>query len=555
MICRRTPVIITVSKTAVFQDSGGKHMNRYLYCNGNILTMDEEKERVSAVLTDGERIAAVGDYEELLASSDGAEVIDLGGKTLMPAFIDGHSHLAETGIDASRCDLTGSCSFDEILERILKFREKNHLTHGEVILCRGYDQNQLKEQAHPVAAVLDAAGIDNPVLCKHQSGHMLTANTKAMRVRGLSDDAVCLAGGMIGRDEKGFLTGYFEENAMALISPYFFSPTDQEVEQAIINAQRIYLSHGITTIQDGSANTEQRIRIYEKLAAEGKLLADVVIYMSANQGEELWNRVLARLGNRQYHDHLKIGGVKIFLDGSPQVRTAWMKRPYEGENTYCGYPRCTDEYVEETVIKASRLGLQVLAHCNGDAAAAQFVTAVEKAAKLDPKVKLLRHEVVHLQTTADEEIERMARLGMTATVFSGHVWYWGDVHMKNFGPIRGSRISPIKKCIELQIPANFHQDSPVTQPDMLHTIWCAVNRVTKSGKRIGPEYRISVREALAAATRIAAYPYFEEGKKGILRPGARADMIILDQDPLTADPCEIRDIKVTAVIKDGTVVY
>ncbi|MCD8326845.1 MAG: amidohydrolase family protein [Lachnospiraceae bacterium] len=149
----------------------------------------------------------------------------------------------------------------------------------------------------------------------------------------------------------------------------------------------------------------------------------------------------------------------------------------------------------------------------------------------------------------------MAKLNMIASIFVGHVWYWGDVHMRNFGEKRGNHISPVKDALDRGIVVNFHQDAPVTKPDMLHSIWCAVNRISRSGKEIGPDQKVSVFDAVKAATIGGAYEYFEEDRKGSIKVGKRADLVILDQSPFDVDPLEIKNIKVLETIKDGRCVY
>lgn len=526
-----------------------------LYFGGPVLTMDQSAPFAEALLCEDGKILAAGRLSDLENVAGGAKKRDLGGLTLMPAFVDGHSHMAGEGLYTLKCDLLGSGSFDEIRARILAYREKRNLTHGELILCRGYDLGELKEGRHPTREALDVLPIDNPVVCTHQSGHMLCANSAMLRYCGVDDAAETPAGGFIGRDAAGHLTGYFEEKAQALISGNIPANTDEEVENAIVSVQQEYFAGGITTIQDGSGNQKKRLDLYHRLGEAGKLKADVVVYMGAKAGPALWKETAEKYGNREYRGHVKIGGVKIVLDGSPQARTAWMKDPYEGEKDYRAYPCFPDGFVNETLLKASEMGIQVLAHCNGDAAAAQFVNAVELAAEKVPAARRLRHEMIHCQTAADAELDRMANLGMVASVFVGHCWFFGDTHLKNFGPVRGNRISPAKQCLDRGIPYNFHQDSPVTKPNMLHSVWCAVNRLTKGGVSIGPEYRLSAAQALWGATRGGAYAYFEEERKGILKPGAAEDLILLDKNPLAVDPMAIRDLKIRETIKDGETVF
>ena len=163
--------------------------------------------------------------------------------------------------------------------------------------------------------------------------------------------------------------------------------------------------------------------------------------------------------------------------------------------------------------------------------------------------------MIHCQTVRNDQLDRMARLHMIASMFVGHVWYWGDVHLKNLGETRGNRISPVKDALSRKVIVNFHQDTPVTKPDMLHSVWCAVNRVSRTGKIIGREQKISVYEALKAVTINAAYQYFEEDLKGSIEEGKTADLIILDASPLEIETERIKDIQVLETIKDGNTIF
>jgi predicted amidohydrolase YtcJ len=245
----------------------------------------------------------------------------------------------------------------------------------------------------------------------------------------------------------------------------------------------------------------------------------------------------------------------MVLDGSPQAKTAYMSAPYVGECKYRGYPNLKDDIVYEVLARGSAAGLQVLAHCNGDAAAEQYVSAWERVVAQQPERVGCRPIMIHAQTVRYDQLDRLAKTGMMPSFFVGHCYYWGNTHLKNFGTERGSRISPLGAALSRGIPFSLHQDSPVTKPNMLHSVWCAVNRITRSGITVGPKERISVYDALIAATNGGAYGYFEEQNKGILKPGAVADLVILDKDPTAADPMDIKNIRVCETVKAGKTVY
>jgi len=530
-------------------------MRRRLYYGGPILTMDQAHPRAEAVLTENGRIVEVGAYEAVAAMAADAERVDLQGRVLMPGFVDGHSHMIGVGLrEAHECDLTGCTSFDEILDRIRRFREERDLTHGEVIRSVGYDLAVLKEGVHPTAALLDSLGFDNPITCIHKSQHMGAYSTVAMEKAGITDETyVCPPGGSVGRTEDGKLNGYFEETARSLLAEqYDRNYTKEEIEKAILVAQEQYLRYGYTTVQEGGSS---RIRwdVISKVADEQDLKLDVVFYPSADPEMPWWKRTKDSRGG-EYQNHLKIGGVKTFLDGSPQVRTAWMLEPYEGETEYRGYPSKTDEELEQTLSDALDLDMQVLAHCNGSAASEQFISCWERVTARKNKGEGARPVMIHCQTVTYDQLDRMKAIGMMPSFFIGHCYYWGDTHIKNFGE-RGYRISPMKQALDRGMVSSMHQDSPVTRPDMLHSIWCAVNRITSSGVCVGEENRIDCYDALIAATNGGAYTYFEEEKKGILKSGAIADFVILDKDPTAVPPMEIKDIKVLATIKEDEVLY
>lgn len=550
-------------------------MAKTLYYNGTIITMTgSDPVTVEAVLTDGGRIQAAGSLEEVRAMAEEPVLKDLKGAVMLPAFLDSHSHITAMAKVLSYAALQEADSFDGLIVILKKFKEERKLGAGDWIIGTGYDHNKMAEGRHPDRFVLDAAFPDNSVMITHASGHMGVVNTLALEKMGITKDTKDPEGGRIGRtadrvgngksgnavtgndgtDGYGEPDGYLEETAFTGSSSVIPEPGMEQLARQLEAAEQIYLSHGITTIQDGRTRSDEWKLL--KYAAENELLhADVVAYAALNDAHELTEENPDYTG--QYNNHLRIGGYKIFLDGSPQGRTAWMSSPYEGEpKGYCGYPIFKEEEVKSYFETALREGRQLLVHCNGDAAAQQMIEACRQAVRetgADPGQT--RPVMIHAQMVRSDQLAQMAELSITASFFTAHTWYWGDVHLKNFGEARALKISPARTAIDDGVNVTFHQDSPVIQPGMLETIWCAVNRISCGGHPMGVMERVTPYEALKAVTANAAYQYGEESEKGTIEPGKKADFVILSANPLTVPPMEIKKIRVLETIKSGKILY
>lgn len=528
-----------------------------LYYGGDILTMVDEDDRPEALLVEKGTIQYVGDYREALArATDQVECVSLKGRTLMPAFIDGHSHISMYSQFAAFASASECTSLAEIGEVIKKQVEEKASEEDACILVTGYDHNFLQEGRHPDRRFLDAISGKLPVFLMHSSGHMGVANTRLLELAGIPLDLKTdPEGGHYGRYEDGTLNGYGEE--MAAIVPLLmkvFGSLKLDPAKQIRDVQKIYLKYGVTTVQDGGTG-RQVLDGFVQMAKAGIFCLDVVAYPNFNEDPAgMMAAYPEHVG--KYENHLKIGGAKIFLDGSPQGKTAWLTRPYEGEETYLGYPTQKDEVVIETAREAIRHRYQLLAHCNGDGASDQYIKCYKKAMELEQSQgEDLRPVMIHCQTVRDDQLEEMSQIGMLPSIFVAHTYFWGDVHLKNLGTERGNRISPVASAKRFGLKYNFHQDCPVLPPDMLRSVWCAVNRVTRRGVSIGEEQCVSPYDALCAITKYAAYAYHEENVKGTLEEGKTADLVILDRNPLKVSADEIKDIRVLETIKAGRTVY
>lgn len=516
-------------------------MKTYYY-NGTIVTMDESQPIAHSVTVEDGRIVAIDE------PCDASDSVDLQGKVMLPGFIDGHSHFVGLANSLSQCDLSEAKSFHEIQEMMKAFIEKNHLPEGSFVVGSHYDHNDLIEGKHPNKEVLDAISKNHCIVLVHASSHMGVANTLALQTMNIPSDAKDPDGGRYGRIEgTQLLDGYLEENAFIDFQNKMPMIPMERLLQLMVEAQTIYASYGITTIQDGMV-TAPLAQLLQFAASKGLLTLDVVGYIDAKSRESI-------PFDGTYHHHLKFGGYKTFLDGSPQGRTAWMTTPYEGSEDYVGYPVLTDEQLYDEIIYALKHHKQILAHCNGDAAAEQYISQFEKAKEAYQDLDACRSVMIHAQLVRKDQLARMASLGMMPSFFIAHTYYWGDVHIKNFGKERANHISPAKDAADLNMPYTFHQDSPVLMPNMMKTLWCACNRQTKQGVSIGADECMNIEDALKAITVHGAYQYFEENEKGSITVGKKADLVILDQNPLTVDPTLLDQIQVLETIKDGKVIY
>ena len=537
-----------------------------LLFNADFVPMTYEDAHFEAlVIDDAGKIAFTGDLDHAREQFSCAEEIDMQGRTVMPGMIDPHSHFIMTYQCFTNADLTGAASIAEVQERLRAFIEKRGLHADDVVQGNGYDHNAFAEGRHPSRQELDEISREIPIIISHASGHVGSASTRAYELAGIDSAFEDPEGGKFLRESDGMPAGPWEElSAMALLKAKVIDPRFHVDYDSIIDEmQDLYLSHGVTTCQEGATMMPFADELFSQ-AKKGALKLDVVAYPIGGFGCEA-SAIIDKHADfdcHEYHGHARIGGVKQVLDGSPQGRTAWMTQPYEVVNDgddpeYRGYPQASDEDVYACCKYAIDTNHQILTHCNGDATGDQFLRCYERAlADSDNPNKMnLRPVMIHCQTARRDQYEKMAQLKMIPSIFVSHVWFWGDVHQRNFGPERGPRISAVHDAMDLGLPFNFHCDTPIIPCDLLLGAWCAVNRTTKEGKLIGPEQRIDVFNALRAITINAAYEYFEEDAKGTLEPGKLADLAVLDRNPLKIDPMELRDVQVLETVKEGVTVW
>ncbi len=538
----------------------------HVYKNGMILTMDSRSSFVPCLAVRDDRIVAVGSESEVAPYvGPDTKVTDLQGRFMMPGFYDGHSHFMRAGmhsrywVDINSFPIGDVRSFDDIKRKIAEACAK--AKPGEWILCSGYDDTNVVEHRHFTLAELDEIAPVNPLFLRHISGHLAVANSLAFAEAGITRETLNPEGGVFQRDADGNLTGLIEEpTAMDMVLAASPQMTDEMWQCAVESATEDYIAKGVTTAHDGGVTTP----IWRNYMASYKrgLLKNRIQLLPKHGWFDFSLAPTTKCGESLTPDHkLSMGAVKIFQDGSLQGYTGYLTNPYitspagSNDDLWRGYPIRSRQALVDLVTHYHKQGWQVAIHCNGDACIDDVLEAYEGAQKAYPRANA-RDIAIHCQTVREDQLDRIARVGVVPSFFVTHTYFWGDRHRDIFlGEYRASRISPLRSALKRRIPFTLHNDTMVTPIDPLMSVWSAVNRLTSSGKVLGPAQRIDVIDALKAITIWGAYQFHEEHYKGSLEPGKLADMVILDANPLVIDPVKIKDIKVLATIVGDKCVY
>jgi len=531
---------------------------------GPVVTVNFAQPTAAAVaIADGTIVAVGTEAEVMKLAGPATEVTDLAGRTLVPGFVDGHSHFMSL-VDVQTQALcasppAGPCkSVADVIAALKSVQQRRKIGPGKFVMGFGYDPELLAEKRAPTKQELDAAFPDNPVILVHVSGHGAMLNSKALAAYSVTAATPTPPGGVIGREPgSNEPDGLLFETAFLPIFSQVPGPGDDELLELLAAGQDLYLREGITTAQEG-ATMKHQLDLLRILADRGALKLDVVALPFITEIDAVFAGKPPR-NEPEYRNRLRIGGVKIVADGSPQGRTACFTTPYltdgpAGQKSWRGeltFPQAT---LNEMVKKVYDGGATLYVHVNGDAAIDALLEAHRYATGGDP-AKPRGTVGVHSQFIRRDQLEKYKAWGITPSFFTLHCFYFGDTHVANRGRAQADFISPMKSARSLGIrPAN-HTDFNVSPLDQIFTIHTAVNRVSRSGQVIGADERVTPLEALEAITIDGARMYGEEGRKGSIEPGKLADLVILSANPLTVPPAEIGKIRVAETIKDGKTVW
>lgn len=537
-----------------------------VYYNGNIITMEgEQPQMVEALVTQAGKIAYVGDLNTAQSKYKNAAQVNLNSKTLLPGFIDPHSHFDMVSNTMGQANLNpppvGKIdSMDKLLQALKDYKKDNNIADGEWIYGWGYDESQLKEGRHPTKADIDKVLPNNPVYLQHTSGHMGVANSKALAALNITADTKNPEGGNIAR-VKGSSepNGLVQETAMYPFMRRMLEVLEPNQAKFFEQTQDYYAKNGLTTAHNGST-ARNTIQFFQKQADAGKLKIDLVALAgSSDLDENLANKDFVW---KTYQNGFKVQGTKIIADGSPQGKTAYFSQPYLTPVPDCkkdcrGLPSISQDALNEMFAKAYKHDNQLFIHNNGDGATDMIIKAHEYAVKKTGQAadKDRRTVPIHAQFARPDQLEAFKKYKMLPSFFTNHAYFWGDLHVQNLGKKRADFLSPIATADKMGLKYTNHSDDTVTPVDPLFTVWSAVNRTSRSGKIIGANERATPYQALKAITTNAAYEYYEENSKGTLTKGKLADLVILDANPLTVNADKLKDIHVVTTIKEGKIIY
>lgn len=533
-----------------------------IYHNGTVLTMDDANPTAEAVAVQDGKIVAVGTDDEVMKSKDsGTQLVDLGGKTLLPGFFDSHGHAYLIGIQASTANLLPAPdgkvgSIDQLVESLKDWAKAypERVERVGWIAGFGYDDAQLAELRHPTRDDLDRVSTDLPIIVIHQSGHMGSANSKALELAGITAETENPAGGVFARREgSNEPNGFAQEYAFFQLIGGLAANFDDDVnDHLIIEGTKLLATYGYTTGQEGRA-TGPAIEAMKRVSQAGKLDIDLVTYPDILAVESIE-------ASMEYQNRFRIGGAKLTIDGSPQGKTAWLTEPYfvppAGEDEdYVGYGAITEKQAIDAVEKAYEEGLQIICHANGDKAIDIFIDAISKAEKRHPKLNN-RPVLIHGQTLRHDQVYKLKDLKIFPSLFPMHTYYWGDWHRDSvLGPERADNISPTGWVLAEGMIFGTHHDAPVALPDSMRILSATVTRRSRSGDIIGPIHKVPVATALKAMTLWAAWQHFEEDSKGSIEVGKIADFVLLSDNPLEVPEAQLASLHVLETIKDGVSIY
>ncbi|HEY1730295.1 MAG TPA: amidohydrolase [Terriglobales bacterium] len=524
-----------------------------IFLNGDIYT-EAGTARAQAMAIANGRILAIGSNDEIRKLKQGrTEVVDLGGRFVMPGFNDAHVHLAAGGLLYLEVDLLGVKSLPEMQQRIADHAKAT--PPGDWIIGRGWDHTVWAGETLPTRQDIDSVTGNHPAIFVRVDGHIAVANTAALKAAGTLQPAPDPHGGKVDRDKSGTATGILRETAkdmmLAKIPRPSLAQRRRGIEIAMAEAARV----GITSVQDNSEWED--FLVYEDLEKEGKLTLRISEWL-------MFNEPLALLQQHRAHHPaddpmLHTAMLKGFMDGSLGSRTAALMAPYADDPGNSGLPQYDQGTLNRMAVERSAVGFQLGFHAIGDRAAQMALDAfaeVERDAQQNHRDRDFRFRIEHDQIIDPGQIEQYRKLGVIASVQPNHLLTDMNWAVERIGPERAKNSYPWRSFLDQGVRIAFGTDYPVEPITPFRGVYAAITRKNEAGtKEYFPEQKVTIEEALAAYTTGSAYAQFAEKEKGMLAPGMLADFVVLDRNLTTVSPPEILKIRVLRTVVGGKTVY
>ena len=512
--------------------------------NGNIWTADEAQPRAQAVAIGGGRLLAVGSNAEVLPLANArTRKIDLAFKIVLPGFNDAHAHPVESGVEHLH---KVACDKDSIEKIQAALHERALQTPpGEWVLGFLYDDGKTPRPIN--RHDLDAAVPDHPVLVQHRGGHTAFVNSMALNLAQVSDQTPDSAGGRFEHDATGHLTGFVADAGMQVFFKLIPNKnTRQDYRQGAALISKLFTSKGVTSACDADASPVD-VQGYQDARDAGDLAMRVYCLVSSTSLDHF---MAAGIHTGFGDEWVRIGGVKMYADGSISERTAWLSQPYIGiPNNYVGLQLSSREQLYETGRKAHGAGWQLATHANGDLAIDRVLGVYEQIQKELPK-RDPRFRIEHCTLLTDALIQRMRALQVIPAPFSCYVYFHGDV-LHFYGQERAHHMFPIRSFLDAGLRPTDSSDYTASPSDPMMWLQSQLTRTDMNGNVWGTNQRITLPEAIRCGAVNGAYAAFEEQLKGSIQPAQLADLVVLTQDPFKVDPSELLKIQVERTMVGG----
>ena len=486
------------------------------------------------------------------------EVIELEGRLATPGLNDSHLHLISVGLNSAWVNAKPAAA-PTLASLLAAIAERaRSLPPGQWVLARGYDQTKLDVKRHPFREELDEASPDNPVMLVRTCGHVAVCNSKALALAGINEASPVPPGSLI-EQQNGRLTGLVAENAMEPVYAALPHVSEDDLVAAIERGGRTLLSYGITSCMDAAVGMLagfSEIAAYHRAKREGRLPVRTWLKLLGDPGRSIVPQChAAGLVSGTGDDMLMTGAVKIFLDGSAGGRTAWMSKPYLGEDKTTGVRMLGDNELTDLVMDYHGKGYQLACHAIGDAAIGQLITAYERALDAMPDPGR-RHRIEHCGFSTAAQHQRMVKAGIYPCPQQVFVHDFGDAYLAVLGEERALPSYPIRTWIELGLKPATGSDAPVCDPNPFPNLHAMLTRKTWKGTVMDERQRVSLPEALQAYTEHGAFSQKQEARKGRLVPGQLADLAVFSRNLFSASSDEILEsTRVDVTILNGQVVH